>query len=188
MDLELIKRVRNGESQAFELVLLASNPIIYKIISIHMNEYGDYMIDKDEMYQIATIGLYEACLKYNENKGMSFSSFSYLVIKSKLINYYKRSIKVYSNEYYSIDADHDGLMNHVGIVSDSAYSYHKEQEFHESLNNFINELSEEDRLILEYKRQNMPYIEISKRLNISIKRVSNRLQIMREKFSKYRRK
>lgn len=188
MDKELIARVKSGESEAFELVLRESTPLIKRIISNQINDYGDYALDKEEMYQLSSIALYEACLRYDEKRGMSFSSFAYMVIKSKLINYYKNCAKVYSYEYYSIDAEHNGLLNHVGVVKDSAYTYHRQQEVEQKLDEFLDSLSLEDRQIIEYKRKDMPYKEISERLNISVKRVSNRLQIMKKKFSKYQSK
>ena len=185
---ELIQRVKNNDYSAFDELVEEMQPIIRKILSVQMNEYGDFSMDKEEMKQIAIIGLYEACQKYKDDKGMSFSSFSYMVIHSRITNYFKENAKVYDYEFYSLDVEHNNMFRKAERVADSAYNYHKQQEFEKELLEFLKSVTEEDRKIISLKREGLPYKEIGKRLNISTKRISNRLQALKKKYAEYKKK
>ena len=182
MDLKLIDEIKLGSQEAFESILLEFEPLISKVINSQLSEHGDYSIDKDDMRQVANIALFEACQKYSADKGMSFSSYVYLVIHSRIITYFKSCIKTYNYEYYSLDSEDRYLSNHIDVVCDSAYSYHKEKQFEETLNDFVKSLPKLDQEIIKLKIEEIPYKEIGERLNISTKKVSNRLMRIKKKY------
>lgn len=67
------------------------------------NSYRDsHMLDLDDIYQFGRIGLYEACQRYDANKGKSFRNFAIdsiiWKIKNEAKKYSLRSINTYSNE------------------------------------------------------------------------------------------
>ncbi|MDO4940467.1 MAG: sigma-70 family RNA polymerase sigma factor [Erysipelotrichaceae bacterium] len=186
MNNNLLKRIREGDSTAFEPVLEENRSLITKVVNAQTTEYGDYSIDKDELEQIATIALYEACKKFDESKGMSFKSYAYMVIRSRITTCYSGRAKVYNKEYYSLNADRYAIYKRADKVCDSAYIYHKNKEFEESINEFINGLSSRDKLIIECRKQEMSNKEIAEKLNTTQKSVYNRLRYLLKKFmSKY---
>src|SRR5699024_1569877 len=60
------------------------------------------MLDLDDIYQFGRIGLYEACQRYDANKGKSLRNFAIdsiiWKIKNEAKKYSLRSINTYSNE------------------------------------------------------------------------------------------
>lgn len=186
MDNNLLTKLREGDSTAFESILDEYRFLITRIVNAQAVEYGDYSIDKDELEQIAIIALYEACKKYDESKGMTFKSYAYMVIHSRIMTYYSNNAKVYRKEYYSLNVDRYAVYKQVDRVCDSAYIYHKNKEFEESIKSFLKSLSEKDKTIINYRKQDMSFKEIAEKLNTTPKCIYNRLRYLRKKFlSKY---
>lgn len=181
MDIELINLVKKGDSHAYESILNKYRPLINKIISVQAINFGDYKIDTDELIQVAQIGLYEAIIKYSQEKGMNFSSFVYLVINNRIITYYKNSAKVYSNECYSLNVDHNNV-RYADRISDSSYDYYCSKQFENKIDEFINSQNEEDKQILLYRKQGIPVNKIAKLLDTNAKRINNRIYLMKKKF------
>lgn len=182
MDDNLLTRLREGDSTAFESILEEYRSLITRIVSAQAVEYGDYSIDKDELEQIATIALYEASIKYDKSKGMSFKSYAYMVIHSRIMTYYASNARVYKKEYYSLNVDRYAVYKQVDRVCDSAYIYHKNKEFEESINLFIESLSEKDKSIINYRKQDMSFKEIAEKIGTTPKCIYNRLRYLRKKF------
>ena len=56
-DLKLIDRIREGDDSAFAALLKRHHRMIYKIINSIALENGDYAVDKDDLYQEASLAL-----------------------------------------------------------------------------------------------------------------------------------
>ncbi len=185
---EIIERIKNGEKELYSVVLENHKKMIYKIISTKSLNKGDFMIDAESLYQEGCIALYNAIFTYEKDRGMSFSSYAYMVIRGKISTYIRDHGKLYDEEYYSIDS-HENIDYYVSMasmcVSEDPVAYHREQEFEEKLNKFVNSLSQEDRQIFEGRREELSYKQIAERLKISSKRVDNRLTVLRKKLRQY---
>lgn len=186
-NLELIKRIKNGDEKSFEILLENHKRMIYKIIYTANINYGDYQIDIESLYQEGCITLYKSVFSFEEEKGMMFTSYAYMTIRAR-INTYIRDSKCLGDEVYSID-NFENQDYHLSMtsmcVSENPVEYHRELEFQKSLDKFISNLDEEDQLIFKMRADNISYKEISERLKINHKHIDNRLSALRKRLRRY---
>ena len=181
----LVIKIRNGDDDAFRQLLSNHHNMIYKIINNYLLDRGDFSIDKEELYQEASLILYNAVFSYEENKNMKFSSYAYILIRSRILNILRDYARIYTEEMYSIDNtyNYDKYLRYT--VEENPVSYHKEKEFKKNLDGFMKTLNREDRQILRLKENDCTYKDISEIMNINIKRIDNRLTSLRKKFNNY---
>lgn len=184
----LIDNIRNGDEESFEILLDEYHNMIYKIIGSFDLQKGDYLIDSESLYQEGCIALYKAVNSYEKDKEMSFSSYAYMLIRARLHTYVRDVSRQFNNSYYSIDNTENinyEIIARNNYIHESPISYHREKEFEEYLNKFINKLSDEDKEIFRLRVEDYSYKEISERLNIKTKRIDNRLRTLRKKLKEY---
>ena len=184
-NLQLVKRVRNGDEEAFRILLENHRKMIYSLIYNSSLEMGDYAIDIEEVFQEASLILYQAVFSFEEDKKVKFTSYAYLVLKNRIRNVFRSFYNIYKEETYSIDShEHQDYFLSLAIKEDPI-GYHKEQEFRQKLNHFMNALPVQDRQILEMRGNKLSYKEISKQLHISTKKIDNRLRVLRKRMGTY---
>ena len=183
-DLQLVNRIKHGDDSAFALLLNRHHRMIYKIIYSFSLENGDYAVDKDDLYQEASLALYSAAKGYEEDRNVLFSSYAFMVIRNKLRNILRAYYRTYEQEKYSIDV-YERNDGRSFFVSDNPIAYHREQELKENYACFIEKLPETDRRILLMKGEDQSYKEIARQLKISEKQIDNRLRALRKKFKTY---
>ena len=184
----LVKDIQEGNEEAYKLILDNFKKMICKLIHSYQSEIGDFKVDFDDIYQEACLSLYEACMTYKENQGMKFSSYAYLLIRSKVINRVRRFIRQYRGEYYSLDSYISIEYNKSLIatsVSENPVAYHNEIELKKMIDIFINELPKQDKEIINLRLDGHSYKVIADTLNITTKRVDNRLESIKKKLKKY---
>lgn len=185
---KLIERVKKGDDEAFEIILNANHKLIYKIIYNRNLEKGDFIIDTESLFQEGSIALYKACKSYEPDKGMNFTSYAYMCIRSAINTYIRDNYNKLEEPYLSIDnfpnVDYHISMSNVRI-SENPVAYHRELEFRKQLQEFVSNLDKEDKNILQMRCDNVSYRTISERLNISTKRVDNRLRVLRKRLKTY---
>ena len=71
-------------------------------------------------------------------------------------------------------------------VADSASNAYNERQFKEEFNRFLNNLNEEDRMILLMRGSDYSYKEIADRLRTSVKRIDNKLRVLKNRLKKSR--
>lgn len=84
----LVERARNGDGQAREDLLQQFTPLVLRVgsqISGHYLEVG-----RDEEVSVGLIALNEAIDRFDPSRGASFVSFAEVVIKRRLIDFYRR--------------------------------------------------------------------------------------------------
>ena len=184
---DVIKKIKQGDKEAYNTIYEDHKKMIYKIISYHSNNCGDFTLDTESLFQEGCLALYKAVFTYEPDKGMSFSSYAFMAIKSRINTYIKR-IRKNNSECLSLDAmeniDHRSAMSSL-YVSENPVAYHREIEFRHKLHEFTSKLSKEDKMIFELRQEELSYKEISERLNINTKRVDNRLRVLRKKLKKF---
>ena len=140
-NLQLVKRVRNGDEEAFRILLENHRKMIYSLIYNSSLEMGDYAIDIEEVFQEASLILYQAVFSFEEDKKVKFTSYAYLVLKNRIRNVFRSFYNIYKEETYSIDShEHQDYFLSLAIKEDPI-GYHKEQEFRQKLNHFMNRLT-----------------------------------------------
>lgn len=186
-NLELVKRIKNGDEKSYEILLMNHKNMIYKIINTADIYRGDYIADTESLFQEGSIALYNAVFTFEENKGMCFTSYAYMIIRSR-INTYLRDDRSFLDDMCSID-NNPCIDYHISMsnlcIAENPITYHKELEFEETLNKFVDNLNSEDRQIFEMRSNDLSYKQISERLKINTKRVDNRLRLLRRRLKKY---
>ena len=177
--MDMIEKIRSGDEKAFEQLLKEYHRMIFSIINAYDLEKGDYAVDKLDLYQEASLALYEAVFSYEEKRNVRFSSYAYMLIRSRVLNVLRHYYRTYREETYSIDANENPDFCNAFAISDQPFRYHREQEFLKHYRRFINGLSQEDRRILELRNRKYSYKQISESLNINTKRVDNRLAFLK---------
>lgn len=180
----LVCLIKDGNEEAFRDLLKEFKNMIKKLISNYQSTVGDFAYDIDDIYQEACLTLYKACISYKDNLGMKFSSYAYLLLRSTVINKCKKNYKIRKGEYYSIDIyehlDYD-KRTATTYVSDNPIEYVKEKERNQKIMDFINSLCLEDQKIVVMRSKEFTYKQIAKALDISVKRVDNRLAYIKRK-------
>ena len=179
----LILEVKAGDNDAYKTLLEIHHRMIYKIIYSLNLECGDYAIAPDDLYQEGCLALYDAVFSYNKDKKVQFSTYAYMRIKNRIIAALRDYFRRKQDEYYSLDQMIPVTRTVCG--ADNPLIYHEEETFRESLDLFVNRLSYEDRQIIRMKAEDSSYRQIAEKLNISVKRVDNRLQLLRRKLKRY---
>lgn len=186
-DLSLVSRVKNGDDEAFTMLLQTYSRMIYKIINSFNLNIGDFSLDTDSLFQEGSLGLYFAVQTYEDNRGMKFSTYAYMVIKSKINNEYHKYMRRYRSVNCSIDAfknpDYLAFLNKTSI-SDNPLEYQEYLRFTQNINTFISKLSNEDKQIFNLRLEDLSYKQIAERLSINTKRVDNRLRTLRIRLRK----
>jgi len=83
-NLDIILKIKNGDSSLFNDLLENHKKMIYKIINIYKLEVGDFYIDSNDLFQEASIALYKAIFSFEEDKNVMFSTYAYLAIRNRL--------------------------------------------------------------------------------------------------------
>ena len=178
--MKIIERIRNGDKEAFSELLDNHRNLIYSIINTFNLHYSTFKIDEADLFQEGSMALYEAVFTYEKNKQTKFSTYAYLVIRSKMSNYISRYSRIYSREYLSIDSIiHQERYKGIA-VHDAPFQYHRESELGRGIGRFMNNLSFEDRMIVEMRSRNCSYKQIANKLKINTKKVDNRLNSIRK--------
>ncbi|MBQ2656963.1 MAG: sigma-70 family RNA polymerase sigma factor [Erysipelotrichaceae bacterium] len=183
-DLKLIDRIREGDDSAFAALLKRHHRMIYKIINSFALENGDYAVDKDDLYQEASLALLSAARTYEKDRKVLFTSYAFMVIRSRLLNTLRTYYRTYEQEKYSIDV-YERSDGRDFYISDNPITYHREQELKENYACFIQKQTETDRRILLMKGEDQTYKEIARQLKITEKQIDNRLRALRKKFKTY---
>lgn len=181
----LVKRLTDGDHNAYTELLENHRKMIYSIINSHSLDRGDFTIDKQELYQEACIVLYEAAFSFEADKNVKFSSYVYILIRRKIFNLLRNYGSIYKEEMYSIDNEQNLDRYMYYAVNEDPIMYHKEKEFREYLDSFISQITPEERQILLLRGEKYSYKDIAKRLNISVKTIDNRLMKLRKRLGRY---
>ena len=180
----LLERCRREEEGAFEELLENFTGMIRKIISRYPVQVGDYTIPKEDLFQEAALGLYDAVQQYTPGKGTKFSSFAYLVIRRRIQHKYSAFITVYKRESASLDNEFRSFDKLTYFLEDPA-EREESASRRRNLHRFIHTLKEEDRKILELRSKAYAYKEIAEELSLPVKRVDNKIARLKKLYRRY---
>ena len=183
-NLVLVERVKKGDDEAFGQLLKNHHRMIYKIINGHNLDRGDYTIDRQELYQEASLALYDAVFSYEEGRNVKFSSYAYIVIRGRVINILRNYTNIYKEEMYSLDNECFAQRYLMYVAKNDPVSYHREVEFWKDLEEFMQCLDPQDRQILMMRGDRLSYREIADHLKINTKHIDNRLMVLRKRIGR----
>lgn len=186
-DRKLIRLGGEVKLMSFEEVYKQFEKFIYKTINTWRGVY-----EKDELKQIAMLGLYKAYLKYDVESGYAFLTYAGFAVTNEL-NYYHRHQKKHRNvgslfEIVINDSDGNSL-ELIDILADDK-DYEEEalkNVFLNDLDTMLNVLSLRDKNILkDYYLKGISQKELAKKYgsqqaNIS-RTISKSLKILKEKY------
>ncbi|NMB00205.1 MAG: RNA polymerase sigma factor SigI [Firmicutes bacterium] len=88
---ELVLRAQAGDAEAREQILQDYRPFYLRVASNSCRKY--LVLGRDDEASIAMIAFNEAIDSYNSNGGASFLSFAEIVVKRRLVDYFRRQSK-----------------------------------------------------------------------------------------------
>ena len=177
----IIRKVKEGDDDSFEYLLAKHHNLIYKLINHLDRDVGDYCIDNSDLFQEASLALYESAIMFEIERDVKFSTFAFTYIKNRLLSYVKNFRKRCKEEIYSYDREDNFLKFEVRDYTVEAF---REKEFKKELRTFIENLDEEDRKIVYMKSNECTYKEMAERLNTSTKRIDNKLRKLKKRLLK----
>lgn len=181
---ELLEAVKRNDDEAFKELMNHYHNMIYSIINGFTLKFGDYRIPDEELYQEGCIALYEACKTYGKVQDCKFSTFAYIVIKRRIHKFAYNLIKIYSNESASFDkytsTDKMKLFESKYVYDNPIY-YSKDPIRKYDFQSRMSKLDPFDQKLIQLRLQNYSYDEIARIMNITKKRVDNRLQYIKRR-------
>lgn len=187
---ELIEQLRLGDSCAEEYLYRKYSNSINRLINSFFLLGGE----RDDLFQEAMIGLYNAIRDYDKNKNYSFKSYADLCIKRQIITAIRQAsrqkhhplnsyISLYSKPYENSEVL---LIDRYGSksVADPEDLVMHDEDKRILYQIMADELSSFEKLVLKYYISGLSYVEISAELNKDVKAVDNALQRIRKKIKK----
>lgn len=146
-----------------------------------VSRYYPSLLKDEDIEQEASIGLWKACLTYNEEKSQ-FSTYAVKCISSQILVALRTRRRWARLEAVSLDEhlDEDGELTLAGMVSDPAGSVETSGVFVED---FINTLSERDKKVVHYKLQGMKQKEAAKEMGITQSYYSRLLSDIQKRYA-----
>lgn len=109
---KLLGPARGGDQQAREDLLRKYTPLVLRVASSVSGRY--VKVGRDEEVSVGLMALNEAIDRYDLSRGASFSGFSEMVIKRRLIDFYRRQgkrVEIPLSELESEDEEGNPLSN-----------------------------------------------------------------------------
>ena len=173
-DDELLLMSSSGDQDAEEELISRYK----RKVSICARRFYLFGGDNDDLIQEGTIGLLKAIRTFNPEKGVSFSSYAEVCIRSKLLD--AISFRKYTG-FLSLDEPD---------LSDSSFSdnnpetlFIENEHYEEFVASLKDRLSAYERSVLDMYLQGMNYNELSDQLNKPVASVYNAIQRIRLKLS-----
>lgn len=182
-EIEIIKKVRNNNEDAYLLIKQKYENMIHSIIHSFTLAYGDFKVQEDELFEEGCIAIYEACKTYNEMNGCKFSTYLYLIIKRKLSRELFKSIYIYKHEGLSfdrLDTNDKYKFFENKCVEENPIVYSDKRQKHDEMYKTFKELTPLDQRIIKLRLLNYSYEEIGRMLNVKKKKIDNRLQFIKK--------
>ncbi|MBQ1447899.1 MAG: sigma-70 family RNA polymerase sigma factor [Erysipelotrichaceae bacterium] len=170
-DQELVEAYHSNtdKDEIFMTVLNRHQGLLMSIVNKVRQNNTDYLIDRDDLYQEALIGLDMALNTYRQINKARFSTYAYHVIKNRVMAKAKEMSRIYGYEPVSYDRMED---KDRFLTEDKN---ERERIDKEVLNRYMKKLSLEDRTILKLYLLEYSYKEISVMTKTDLKRIDNRL-------------
>lgn len=192
-DEDIISKVQNGDNNALNYII----DKYYDLVNMKANKFFIVGAEKSDIIQEGLIGLYKATKSFNLKKQNSFKTFANMCIERQIITAVKtanRQKNIPLNSAFSINAqlydDNESSSSEVidilntNYIEDPSDSITR-KEYYDYMNKSISDnLSQHEKDVLKYFRQNKSYQEIAEKLNCKTKSVDTAMTRIRRKANK----
>lgn len=192
-DDDLLKRIRNNDELAMELLISKYKKLIYFRIHdiIYDRNCKNYLFD--DIVQNAILLLYQCVYKFDESKGAKFSTFYNFCLDRKIIrDYTSYSKKRELLMPISLDASEseDSKRQNIEFIESGDFElrgdhYFAKNQLEEAISDIYLTLNNSEVRVCEYKFQGYSYQEIANECGCSVKKVDNTLHKFRNKLLTY---
>jgi len=164
--LDILVKIKRGDGSLRESFIIAHKPFIFRVVSKVMGKFVNE--DNHDEFSIGMEAFNESINKFDLNKGSNFFMFSEQVIKSRIIDFLRKSNKNTTVYPFSSIDEYDAFEEKY-LASDSHYNY-ENIEISEEIDALKNELQKYGITIADLA-VNSPKHEDSRRLCIRIARI-----------------
>lgn len=186
----LIINAQKGNENSKNILIKKYEPLILSII-----KRKDYFIEGGEiqdLIQEGRLALFNAITTYDSNKHVKFSSYARTVVDNHLINVIKKfsnSKNAPLNNAYNVNNQGELDFSEgeeksflpVKTTQSIEEDYIGEQNAKNLIDSIVKNLSPLENQILQLKLQDLSYVEIAEKLNLSNKTVDNALNRIKNK-------
>lgn len=181
-DERLAQLAKDGDAEAMETLIVRYRYLVTSIA------HSYFLIDGDleDLIQVGQIGVFKAINTYNGK--VEFKFYAYKVVKNTVLSAIKKSNTSKNlplNNYIPLSGFVDGDNDKNILLADENFSpeetYINNETEEELKDRIFSSLSKYESEILTYYLQGYTYVEISSKLNKSIKSIDNALQRIKKK-------
>lgn len=180
-DYEFVYLAQENDEFAQEYLINKYKYIIDILVSKHFASIRSLKIEKDDLYNIGLFGLLEAINAFNSDDS-SFASFATTIINNKITTYLRRNSRKKDSIFINSVSLNDNILEELSLnTPDSLVT--SEESYQELEQKIYKELTPLEKsiysLITDFSVR-----EISKILNINIKKTRNAISRIRDKTQK----
>lgn len=180
-DYEFVYLAQENDEFAQEYLINKYKYIIDILVSKHFASIRSLKIEKDDLYNIGLFGLLEAINVFNSDDS-SFASFATTIINNKITTYLRRNSRKKDSIFINSVSLNDNILEELSLnTPDSLVT--SEETYQELEQKIYKELTPLEKsiysLITDFSAR-----EISKILNINIKKTRNAISRIRDKTQK----
>ena len=180
-DYEFVYLAQENDEFAQEYLINKYKYIIDILVSKHFASIRSLKIEKDDLYNIGLFGLLEAINVFNSDDS-SFASFATTIINNKITTYLRRNSRKKDSIFINSVSLNDNILEELSLnTPDSLVT--SEESYQELEQKIYKELTPLEKsiysLITDFSAR-----EISKILNINIKKTRNAISRIRDKTQK----
>ena len=143
--------------------------------------YSRRQMDEDSQ-QVASIGLWKACVGFKESSGFTFSSDASRVMLNERNNYFRDSSRIYRDNYSDISLN--TIVSDDGTTLEMALPGDMDVQFMD-LNGFWKSLTSKEKKIVKMLMNGLTNREIGKSMGVSNQRISEIRLKAKQKFLNY---
>lgn len=180
-DSELVYMVKESED-ALSIMLKKYEPLFKKLAFSFVKNYPNKGLDVEDLVQQCRIATCYAVERYDHNNETLFYSYLLVCLKRAIKNYSRAIIKNPDVYYYMED---ESTFSNSVTAKEDIYDRVLENDLSIFLKKFTLGLKFMEGCIFELRFNNFSYKEISKLLEIDVKKVDNVLLKIRKKLEKF---
>lgn len=184
---QVIRNIKENKNRDAELMKIVERykPVTMSLINRYNAVLSDFQIDRNDLFQEASIGYYIAAMDYNfyNETHAQYLTFAYTIVRRRIFAYVNKHSRIYSREIISTSEDRQAWESSPNYVTtrmeDNPSANFQYNYLREKAENYYKTLDEESQKILYLKYQGKSYDEIADELGIKKKRVDNVLHKLR---------
>ncbi|AQS05578.1 RNA polymerase sigma-I factor [Clostridium beijerinckii] len=135
-----IERIRNGDVKLKDKLIKDYLPFIGKSVSKVSKKYED--IRYSDIFSIGMIAFNEALDNYDENKGKNFFAYCDMIIRSRIIDYYRKSEKEEKAYPFTYFENEDEINFEEKYLRSNSFNQYENIETQDEMEFFQKKLSE----------------------------------------------